>query len=174
MKRIRSTHTKPVLLIDDIWCYIIRMYYMIRYKEQLQELIDTTRSNGYGFVTPDEGIKVPLYHGCRRYAATSIFYDICGLYWNRGGELYAIKVHEYLFYLVDPGTKMNPKSILPVILYMKELLDDTGRHLWNSRLSSIKTITKTYSQTRNPVGFYAVKMDLLPREILAPHLNLSK
>lgn len=172
MKRIRSTYTKPVLLIDDIWRYIIRMYYMIRYKEQLQELIDTVRSNGYGFVTPKEDIKVPLYYGLR-YAATSIFYDISNLYWNRGGELYAIKAHEYLFYLEDPGTKMNPKSIHPVILYIKELSCCTDHRLWGSALSSIKTTSKTYCRTGKPDCFYTVRMDLLPREILGS-LNSSK
>ena len=55
---------------------------------QLHELIDAVRSNGYGFVTPKEDIKVPLYNGVI-YDATSIFHDICDLYWIRHGELYA-------------------------------------------------------------------------------------
>jgi hypothetical protein len=174
MKRIRSTYTKPVLLIDDIWRYIIRMYYMIRYKEQLQELIDTVQSNRRGFVTPREGIKVPLYDRCIRYAATAIFYDISNLYWNRDGELYAIKVHEYLFYLNDPATRMNGKKPYPVIIYIEELSDRIGSRSWGPELSSIICMTKTfYPKDEQPVSLFTVDMDLLPREILGS-LNSSK
>ena len=115
MKRIHSTHTTPVLLIDDIWRYIIRMYYMIRYKEQLQGLIDTTRSNGYGFVTPDEGIEVPLYHGCIRYAATSIFYDICASHPLTHSPCYGRRIdvqyirYQYRYYPLPSNETLLPE-----------------------------------------------------------------
>lgn len=156
--------TEAVSLPDDVWGYITKLSYMVRYKDEMQNLIEKIRLNEHGFVTPKEDIKVPIFTRLCQSDTISIYHDISRVYWNKDGVLYAIMVDEYEFYQFEPQTRYNIYYSAPVIRFDQALLTEADS--FNESRHIVLPIENRYPVDEVPVGYFTLNMDLIPREIL--------
>lgn len=156
--------TETVSLPDDVWGYITKLSYMVRYNDEMQNLIEKIRLNEHGFVTPKEDIKVPIFNRRCQSDTISIYHDISGVYWNSDGVLYAIRVAEYEFYQFEPQTQTNIYYTGPIIRADPALLTEADS--FNESRHIVIPIENRYPVDKVPIGYFTLNMDLLPREIL--------
>lgn len=166
MKRLRDwlfPSTKPKFihpndnesdqLPNDVWCYIINLYYHLKFDEQWRLFEDKCLSCNI-FLGPSDEISVPIYA-----FDPNIYVSVCPkihrFYWGSRG-LYGVEVTRsiWMIGLPDKGVRKMTNNIL-----LDQPMITGEEYAQNIRGQLISPIGYVHRDRNEPIGTFIIKLD---------------